>query len=277
MFLQRKKLLDSMTGKLILVNIIVFVIIWIIKSFIGDGAILDLVALRPSSLFVGQNIWTIITSMFAHFSFWHLFVNMFSLYFLGNFVEKLIGSKRLLSAYLASGLFAGIFWSLVSFFLGNGAIGMKIFGNPAIYGVGASGAIFGLVGILAILTPRKRVYLLSGPIIAIILEYALYGLFPNNEALMGLVSILINIYIIVVLFSMFSFRQDRKNLAVPIELPFWLLPIVAIVPLIFIGLFMNLPIGNMAHLGGLLFGLLYGYILKLKFPRKTSILSRQTK
>ena len=277
MFFQRKKFLDSMTGKLILANVIVFLAIMILKTTLGEQAILDFIALRPASILAGQNLWTLITSMFAHFSFWHLFVNMFSLYYIGTFVEKLVGSKRLLISYLASGLFAGIFWSVLSFFFGTSSIGASVFGNPLIYGVGASGALFGLVGILAMLTPRKKVYLLSGPIIAIVLQYLLYGIFPNNEAIMTIVSLLINIYIIFVLFSMFSFRQGRRKLAVPIELPFWLLPIVAIVPLILIGLFMSLPIGNMAHLGGLIFGLIYAAFLKLKFPRKTAILSRQVK
>ena len=277
MFFQRKNFLDSMTGKLILANVIVFLAIMILRITLGEQAILDFIALRPASILAGQNIWTLITSMFAHFSFWHLFVNMFSLYFVGTFVEKLIGGKRLLLSYLASGLFAGIFWSILSFFFGTSSIGSSIFGSPAIYGVGASGALFGLVGILALLTPHKKVYLLSGPIIAIIFQYLVYGIFPNNEAIITIVGLLINIYVIFVLFSMFSFRQGRRKLAVPIELPFWLLPIVAIVPLILIGLFMNLPIGNMAHLGGLIFGLIYAAFLKLKFPRKTAILSKQVK
>lgn len=242
--------------------------------FLGDISVLDIVALKPSSFLNGQNLWTLFTSIFVHFSFWHLLVNMFSLYFIGGFVEKFIGSRRLIIAYLTSGIFAGIFWSLLSYFFGSGFIGSKIFGNPSVYGIGASGALFGLVGILAVLTPRKKVYLLAGPIVAIIVQYILFGLFPSNDALMGVIGLLINIYILVVLFSMFSFGSKRK-LALPIELSFWLLPIVAIVPLIVIGLFMDLPIGNMAHLGGLLFGLFYAFLLKLKFPNKTKFLSKK--
>lgn len=277
MFFQRRKLLNSMTGKLILVNVIVFILVWILISIFGEISIVDALALKPSSFFEGKNLWTLITSMFVHFSFWHLLVNMFSFYFIGSFVEKLIGSRRLIISYLISGLFAGVFWSCLSYFFGLSLTGSKVFGNPTIYGIGASGALFGLVGILAILTPHKKVYLLSGPIIAIVIQYILYGIFPNNQILMGIISLLINLYIILMIFSMFSFNQRRKKLAVPIELPFWLLPIVAIVPLILIGLFMDLPIGNMAHLGGLLFGLFYAYLLKLKFPRKTQVLSRQIK
>ena len=46
-----------------------------------------------------------------------------------------------------------------------------------------------------------------------------------------------------------------------------ILPIIAILPLVVISIFKDLPIGNMAHFGGLLVGLSYAYYLKTKFCR----------
>jgi membrane associated rhomboid family serine protease len=73
---------------------------------------------------------------------------------------------------------------------------------------------------------------------------------------------------------MFSFNPKTRRFALPLEMPFWLLPIIAIVPLVVIGLFVELPIANSAHFGGLLVGLLYGLYLKIKYPKKTAIISR---
>jgi len=65
-----------------------------------------------------------------------------------------------------------------------------------------------------------------------------------------------------------------RKIALPIELSFWFVPIVAIVPLVIIGLFVNLPIGNTAHMGGFLVGLVYGFYLKNKYKNKTKYISR---
>jgi len=74
--------------------------------------------------------------------------------------------------------------------------------------------------------------------------------------------------ILVMIFSLFSFNSPLRKLAMPLQLPMWLLPIIAIVPLTIISLFVNLPIGNSAHIGGLVVGLLYAFSLKKKFPNK---------
>jgi membrane associated rhomboid family serine protease len=90
-----------------------------------------------------------------------------------------------------------------------------------IYAVGASGAIFGLGGLLAVLTPRLPV---------------------------------------LVMFI--------------IPMPMWLAMVVLMFGLWAVSLAAGLPIGNIAHLGGLLVGLSYGVYLKKKYPRKTKMISR---
>jgi len=259
--MRETKLFSTWTEKLILINVITFFGYYILASVVGQQKAIALVALQPMAILAGKNLWTLLTSMFIHAGFAHLFVNMFSLFFIGKFTEKLVGKKRFLGIYFASGIFAGLFFAVLAGLFGVGVIGAKIFGNPLIYGVGASGAIFGLVGVLAVLTPRVRVYLVMGPLIAIILQFGLESII-GNVTLMSAISIILDIYFVFSIFAILSFNPSMRKFALPMEMPLWILPIVAIVPLIIIGLFISLPIGNMAHLGGLIAGLAYAYYLK---------------
>jgi membrane associated rhomboid family serine protease len=83
--------------------------------------------------------WRLFTSMFLHVNFFHLAMNMYSLYFAGSILEQLIGRWRFLLLYVVSGL-AGAAGALVH--------------SPQVPTVGASGAIFGILGALFILERR---------------------------------------------------------------------------------------------------------------------------
>jgi membrane associated rhomboid family serine protease len=208
---------------------------------------------------------------------------MFSLFFLGkrlfNYtiiktggLEDIIGKKRFLIFYLASGIFASILFSVLSGYFGYGYFGENIFGSSKIIGVGASGAIFGLLGLLAIIMPKKKVFLIAGPLIALIIEAILSSFL--SPAINGVLSLIISIYIIFSIFAMFN--PKLSAFSIPLALSFWALPIVAIIPLILIDLIpgINLPIGNMAHLGGLIAGLVYGFYLKKRYPNKTNMIAQ---
>ncbi|MFA7707508.1 MAG: rhomboid family intramembrane serine protease [Candidatus Pacearchaeota archaeon] len=210
----------SITAWLIIINVLVFIIASLLISIFNDDKIFSFLAIQPTAFFNGI-VWTLITSMFMHANFTHLFVNMVSLFFIGNFIESLIGRKRFFWLYLISGIFAGLFFVFLSYFFGTTELGARIFGNPNIYAVGASGAIFALAGLLAILTPKLRVYVFF--IIPMQMWFAMVVLLGG----------------------------------------FWLAS--------FYG---NLPIGNTAHLGGLLVGVAYAIYLRKKYPEKTSRLAK---
>ena len=154
-----KSFFRTYTNWIILINVFLFLVFSLLAGIFGQDAVFSDIALQPSSILSGEKLWTIITSMFMHGGVLHLLFNMFSLFFVGNFVERIVGKKRFLVFYILSGIFAGIFFSLVSGIFGNFVVGARLFGNPNIYGVGASGAIFGLIGLLAILTPYNKIYL----------------------------------------------------------------------------------------------------------------------
>jgi rhomboid protease GluP len=89
--------------------------------------------------------------MFLHAGFIHLALNMLSLYFLGAFVEVALGRGRFLALYLTSGLAGGIAYLYFGAF--NGPV------------VGASGAIFGLLGSVLGYSLRRGTFSWQNPLI----------------------------------------------------------------------------------------------------------------
>ena len=263
----------GVTGWLIIFNVAFFVLANIAILVFGDPeGFFDLTAVSAENLFSNGYWWTPLTSMFMHAGMFHLFVNMLSLFFIGKFLETLIGKRRFFWLYIISGIFAGLFFAVFSYMLGSSVLGAKIFGSPETLAVGASGAIFAIAGVLALLTPKNRVYLIAGPLIAIIIQAVIEAMIAPS-AIVNALSIVITAYIFLALFAMFSFNSGLRKLALPIEMPFWMLPLAAIIPLVIIGLFIALPIGNMAHLGGFIAGAVYGIYLRVKYKRKTRIIS----
>lgn len=271
---KRRGLFDfNITLLLIIANVVVFFLDLITESFYPK--INDYLALTPSLIIHGQYLWTLITSIFIHASFSHLFFNMVSLFFLGMLVERIIGKKRFFWFFIIAGIFAGLFFALMSGLFGYG-IGEKIFGSPLIPGVGASGAIFGLVGILTVLIPKKKVYLVAGPLIAIIIQAIADSVFSTSP-IVGVFDTIVSVYVIISIFSMLSPNPLFQKISIPLGMSFWVFPIISIIPLIIIGFFVPLPIGNMAHLGGFGIGIVYGFYLKKKYKNKTAYISNYFK
>jgi rhomboid protease GluP len=101
--------------------------------------------------------WRFITPMFVHIDVIHLLMNMFSLLMLGPFVEKLYGSAKFLVFWVLTGI-AG---SVASYFtvrpaLAKGLLGSFLFKSFDAPAAGASGALFGLVGVLFVFGIKYR-------------------------------------------------------------------------------------------------------------------------
>jgi membrane associated rhomboid family serine protease len=243
-----RRFFSSYTSMLILINVIIFLLSLIFIAIFGNN-FFELFALIPSLFFAGY-LWTPLTSMFLHspVMIFHIFANMISLFFVGLFLERIVGKKRFLGIYLISGIFAGIFAATLAYFFGvsvpidgflnlsfNERIRFALFGSPIIPAVGASGAIFGLIGLIAMLTPRNRIYFLSGPVLAIILPFILSTI--NNEfiqPILSFINIIAYIYVIFSFFAILSFNRNLIKYALPVEMSFKLLPVIAIVPLVIV-------------------------------------------
>jgi membrane associated rhomboid family serine protease len=86
--------------------------------------------------------WRLVTSMFLHVNIIHIGMNMYSLYFAGSILEQVIGRWRFLLLYLAAGV--------------AGSAGALIY-SPTVPTVGASGAIFGILGALFVLERERHI------------------------------------------------------------------------------------------------------------------------
>lgn len=92
-------------------------------------------------------LWQPVTYLFLHGGLWHILLNMLALFFFGPETERHIGTKRFLGLYFACGIAAGIGWLIIS-------------GSGMNYCIGASGAVFGVLGAFAALFPARPVTLL---------------------------------------------------------------------------------------------------------------------
>jgi membrane associated rhomboid family serine protease len=155
---------DASVTSMVLIAINVGVWIAIMATGGNDSRLLDYLVLRPRGFCLTQSgffeaasglscpagedaypgvsdgaYWQLVTAMFSHVQLWHIGFNMFALYVLGPQLELALGRARFLALYFLSGL-AG---SALVYWGDRGALG-------------ASGAIFGLMGALLIVAIKVR-------------------------------------------------------------------------------------------------------------------------
>lgn len=107
-------------------------------------------ALIPSGIVHGH-LWTLVTYMFLHDpnSIWHLVFNMFGLYILGPYVERLLGARRFTILYFVGGIVGALA------FVGWGLT----IGNPSTPAIGASAGVMGILLAFALLYPHVKLYI----------------------------------------------------------------------------------------------------------------------
>ncbi|MDP7260534.1 MAG: rhomboid family intramembrane serine protease [archaeon] len=122
-----------------------YISIWIVAITSGafllqmNAPITDSFALISSQ--VAIHPWTLITHMFMHGGATHLLYNMFALALFGTILEVTIGWRKFLVIYFVGGLVAGL--AAIPFYNAS---------------IGASGAVFAVMGALAVLKPKMIVY-----------------------------------------------------------------------------------------------------------------------
>ncbi|MFA6022648.1 MAG: rhomboid family intramembrane serine protease [Candidatus Pacearchaeota archaeon] len=115
---------------------LILIIIFAFQSFFPQTT--NIFILNSSAI---PEIWRFLTAIFLHASTAHLISNLFALIIFGLMLETIIGTKRFLIVFFVSGILANI----VSFFFYPSSLG-------------ASGAIMGIIGTLAIIRPLMAVW-----------------------------------------------------------------------------------------------------------------------
>lgn len=137
----------SLTRALIVVNVAVFVLTLVVSRVgavtgrSGAVGLFRLGAMNPLAVAEGQ-YWRLVTAMFLHAGLLHLLLNMYGLWLFGSVIEGALGRWRFLAIYFASGVLA--------------TVTSLVFGDPRSVSVGASGAIFGLLGAWVAYNYRRR-------------------------------------------------------------------------------------------------------------------------
>lgn len=134
-------------GTYVLLGINVAVFLWMILHGVDaispdPDALVYFGANYAPLVFAGHQWWRVVTAMFVHVGALHLATNMWCLWNLGLIGEPLLGYFGLASVYLLTGI--------------SGNLLSLTFNGPGQVGAGASGAVFGIAGILIVLFSNKR-------------------------------------------------------------------------------------------------------------------------
>ncbi len=135
--------------------------------------------------------WRLITSIFLHAGIPHLIVNMIALLIVGFIVEEKIGSKRYVITFMGSGIISALFTMTHT----NGA-------------VGASGAIYGIIGAMMVIFAKESSYIVCKMSLIKWILLILYLILPNLSGIVTIIAHISGLFsgIIITLF-MYSFLK----------------------------------------------------------------------
>ena len=193
---------------LLVTNIFVFLLMWqtsgmpfTVLAPLPNEVLIPFGAKLNYFIHTRHQWWRFVTPMFLHVNLLHLMVNMYSLWIVGPYVEKLYGSAKFVVFWVSTGV-AGVVASYLTVRPGMsiGPVARFIFKTADDPSAGASGALFGLVGVLFVFGVKFRHELPEGfkrafgtgmlPIILInlFIGYLGRGFIDNAAHLGGLVS-----------------------------------------------------------------------------------------
>ena len=166
------KQIPEATLLLVIINIVIQCIVAIGEIGGKNSALMDLMVLQIGEFVQKPQWWRLATSVFLHFGWEHLFNNMLVLLYLGALAERCLGKRRFLGVYFISGIGANIvsvWWYVHQ-------------GDLLVATAGASGAIFGITGLLLciVLLSKGHVEGITLRQLVLMMFFTLYHGFAEN-------------------------------------------------------------------------------------------------
>lgn len=161
----------SCTVILVLINVAIFLLTDFMELFFQSYNLLEMGAVSWQEVIFNHQYYRIISSMFLHNGLDHIFNNMLVLFFVGSYLEQNIGKKWFLAVYFFSGILAACT-----------SIVYNMIQHVVVTSVGASGAIFGLMGALltVVLLKRNRGTNMNVRRLFFAIFFSLYGGFSSQ-------------------------------------------------------------------------------------------------
>jgi membrane associated rhomboid family serine protease len=159
---------------LIISNSVVFLAMWLLTPV--EQILMKWFALVPTDVVTRFYLWEPVTYLFLHGGFMHILFNMLALWFFGKDLEDIWGTRRFLQFYFFCGVGAGLVAVLANY----------LFGNPNGATIGASGAIYGILLVCAVMWPDRIIIFYIFPIklkyfVMILGAIAFFGLRDLNS------------------------------------------------------------------------------------------------
>ncbi|MFW6064581.1 MAG: rhomboid family intramembrane serine protease [Candidatus Natronoplasma sp.] len=154
-----------LTQVLIIVNMVIFIVMMVGEMYstgVYDTVIQDLAG-QARFIEEPRNSYTFLTMMFIHAGIMHVFGNIIILFFIGMPLEDRVGKRLTFIFYIIAGLIATLgqyLFTWLQFGFGGAPQGVLDTSN-----FGASGAVFGIMGVLVFLFPRDRITMIIPPLI----------------------------------------------------------------------------------------------------------------
>lgn len=150
----------------VVLNALVFLVMSVFGSTMDIDFMIGHGAMFAPMVYDGHQYYRLFTCMFLHFGFMHLMGNMVTLLFLGDNVERAVGTVRYVIIYILGGLIGSI-----------GSFGYALVYDRNTVSAGASGAIFAIIGALlwVVICNRGQLEDMSIQRVFILIVYALYS------------------------------------------------------------------------------------------------------